>query len=297
MKRCPRCKGFLKETLIGGLHVDGCDTCGGVWFDHAELGTVVQTDAGDLLAIEDQFLPFTGAPRNLGAMACPNCHVRLYPFEFPHSPGIELDACPQCKGIWADNGELQTLYIRVQGSRAGVAPANAAPDARLAGRQALGILAGRPCPNCRKMNPSIQLACYACGASLPKAASLLCPNCDVNLNFRTYESLRLDVCTDCTGVWLDAGEISSLSGKRPEELQKVQDDTAVKRQGVSAMWKANPTLLCPRCCVGMIEQEMTHGSGVRLDACERCNGVWVGAGKLSALSQHYVHSLNRRLSF
>lgn len=291
MKRCPRCQHGLSEVRIGSIQVEGCAGCGGVWFDNTELGAVANAQAGDLLALEDQFLPGDTAHAVSSQRMCPQCRVALFAFEFPHSPGVQLDACPQCKGIWADEGELQALYVRMTGAQAAAAPQ---VDTHRAARQAMGLLASRPCPRCQQSNPAAGLACWACGLRLPRTGSLLCPNCDVALQSHSHRGLHLEACPDCTGVWLDAGELSILAECSPEELGRVQDSAAVKRQGISALWNANPSLLCPHCCVAMIEPEQVYASGVRLDACTGCSGVWIGAGKLQTLSRHYTHTLVRK---
>jgi Zn-finger nucleic acid-binding protein len=40
--------------------------------------------------------------------------------------GIEIDYCPQCRGVWLDRGELDKIIDRSQG----MAPTPAAPQAR-----------------------------------------------------------------------------------------------------------------------------------------------------------------------
>src|SRR5262245_6555551 len=105
-KNCPRCGTGLEETEVGALRVDGCNGCGGVWFDNKELGAIAQSQSAELKALEERFLP-GAAVTVAGEMNCPVCEVLLFEFEFKHSPGIKLDACPQCRGIWADEGELQ----------------------------------------------------------------------------------------------------------------------------------------------------------------------------------------------
>jgi Zn-finger nucleic acid-binding protein len=292
MKRCPRCLMILAEAQIGPVRVDGCGGCGGVWFDNAELGLAANTESTDLLALEDQFLPSTFSPRRQSQMACPTCHVALFEFEFAHSPGVRLDACPQCKGVWVDDGELKALYTRMAGvTSGGVSPGE---DTRRAGRQALGLIVSRPCPRCGKPNSAAAQLCGACAHRLPPAGAQMCPNCDVLLNHVTFRGLSLDVCPDCTGAWLDAGELSALADCTPEELRQVQNDAAVKRQGVSVLWNANPSLMCPRCCVSLAAPALLYGADIPLDACLRCNGIWVGAGSMPAVSRHYRQSLGRR---
>lgn len=291
MNRCPRCQHGLDEVQIGGVNVEGCAGCGGVWFDNAELGAVARLQSGEMLALEDQFLPGDAAPMLQDKMHCPTCQVALFAFEFPHSPGITLDACPQCKGIWADDGELQAIYLRMAGAQAAATLQN--PDSRRTARQAMGLLTSRPCPRCQNPNPTSGVACWSCGLRLPRNGALLCPNCDVMLQLEEFRGMRMETCPDCTGVWLDGGELSVLAECSPEELAEIQDNAAVKRQGVSALWKANPSLYCPRCCVAMIEPEQEYAS-VRLDTCTGCHGVWVGAGNLPTLSRHYTQTLVRR---
>lgn len=42
-------------------------------------------------------------------MKCPNCNVDLV---MTDRNGIEIDYCPQCRGIWLDRGELDKLIER-----------------------------------------------------------------------------------------------------------------------------------------------------------------------------------------
>lgn len=42
-------------------------------------------------------------------MNCPNCGEPLNERE---RSGIEIDVCPQCRGIWLDRGELDKLLAR-----------------------------------------------------------------------------------------------------------------------------------------------------------------------------------------
>lgn len=44
-----------------------------------------------------------------------------------------------------------------------------------------------------------------------EASSLECPKCDGNLVESNFESIKVDVCNKCHGVWLDAGELAQIS--------------------------------------------------------------------------------------
>ncbi|SDD65025.1 TFIIB-type zinc ribbon-containing protein [Paraburkholderia lycopersici] len=48
-------------------------------------------------------------------MKCPNCSdVTL---SLSERRGVEVDYCPQCRGVWLDRGELDTLIERSRNAR------------------------------------------------------------------------------------------------------------------------------------------------------------------------------------
>ena len=42
-------------------------------------------------------------------MVCPHCNVTLAVSE---RQGVEIDHCPQCRGVWLDRGELDKIIER-----------------------------------------------------------------------------------------------------------------------------------------------------------------------------------------
>ena len=44
-----------------------------------------------------------------GAMRCPVCSVTL---TMSNRQGVEIDYCPQCRGVWLDRGELDKIIER-----------------------------------------------------------------------------------------------------------------------------------------------------------------------------------------
>ena len=56
---------------------------------------------------------------DVSAMSCPVCRV---PLAMSDRQGIEIDYCPQCRGVWLDRGELDKIIERS-------APADALPTA------------------------------------------------------------------------------------------------------------------------------------------------------------------------
>jgi hypothetical protein len=43
------------------------------------------------------------------------------------------------------------------------------------------------------------------------AAALECPRCDAKLEGIVFDGVEIDVCGNCGGAWLDAGELEQLS--------------------------------------------------------------------------------------
>jgi len=42
-------------------------------------------------------------------MKCPNCNVTLLMSE---RQGVEIDYCPDCRGVWLDKGEIELIAKR-----------------------------------------------------------------------------------------------------------------------------------------------------------------------------------------
>ena len=41
-----------------------------------------------------------------------------------------------------------------------------------------------------------------------------CPKCDGKLHTGNFENIQIDICDKCGGVWLDAGELQQIAGKK-----------------------------------------------------------------------------------
>ena len=49
-----------------------------------------------------------------------------------------------------------------------------------------------------------------------KPLEIACPKCDGTLVETDFEDIKIDVCNKCTGVWLDAGELTHIVDKEDE---------------------------------------------------------------------------------
>lgn len=53
-------------------------------------------------------------------LVCPNCNVGMTNIQ---RSGVEIDICPQCRGVWLDRGELEKLLEPVREHVSSEAPA------------------------------------------------------------------------------------------------------------------------------------------------------------------------------
>lgn len=53
-------------------------------------------------------------------MNCPHCPTSI--LVMTDRQGVEIDYCPQCRGVWLDRGELDKLLDRASAAAAPAAP-------------------------------------------------------------------------------------------------------------------------------------------------------------------------------
>jgi Zn-finger nucleic acid-binding protein len=107
---CPKCVGaVLRPMSVKGVEVDHCPDCGGIWFDPAELGALLELDSSSLR-------PLTGGAANpqanTQAARCPRDATPMIRVASARKRTVILDTCPRCRGLWLDGGELAELLAR-----------------------------------------------------------------------------------------------------------------------------------------------------------------------------------------
>jgi hypothetical protein len=55
---------------------------------------------------------------------------------------------------------------------------------------------------------------------LKKLHYMHCPKCGMNLIEIDYKGIAVDKCSECEGVWLDAGELEAISNLEKGKLDK-----------------------------------------------------------------------------
>lgn len=97
---------------LGGVEIDHCVGCGGIWLDAGELELLMEdaAKAADLLNSFQQDYAATEQLRR-----CPICDKKMVKIVVGRSkPALLIDKCRQGDGLWFDQGELQDILNRGQ---------------------------------------------------------------------------------------------------------------------------------------------------------------------------------------
>jgi len=107
--KCPVCSAAMEKKHVQDVEIDECPECMGAWFQDDELRKAKDSADSDLNWMDFEVWKhadrFKAAPRNVG---CPKCSGSLVCADYDNT-GVEIDCCPQCKGIWLDKGEFKKI--------------------------------------------------------------------------------------------------------------------------------------------------------------------------------------------
>jgi len=101
-----------------------------------------------------------------------------------------------------------------------------------------------------------------------------CPVCKNAMITLELADVEIDYCTDCGGIWLDAGELEMLlgeSGKARQMLDSFKPDSKPIERPIK----------CPICNKKM--RKIIVGSSMPIlliDKCRRGDGMWFDRGEL-----------------
>jgi Zn-finger nucleic acid-binding protein len=115
-----------------------------------------------------------------------------------------------------------------------------------------------------------------------------CPCCEKPLVSRTLEGITIDACSDCGGIWLEAGEMPALVQRGPRILHPLTHEMGRPVGNVELALETGHSLLCPHCNILMEGGPYSYNLKARVDHCSRCGGAWVGAGELASIVGHHA---------
>lgn len=113
---CPECREPMAVIDIGGVEVDWCAGCGGVWLDEGELEFLFELSGVPPEA--PPALPLDAPPGGKTAFRCPRCNRKLEAVTMGEDPAgrvVELDRCRMGHGLWFQAGEIEAVTRLLHG--------------------------------------------------------------------------------------------------------------------------------------------------------------------------------------
>jgi Zn-finger nucleic acid-binding protein len=105
-----------------------------------------------------------------------------------------------------------------------------------------------------------------------------CPVCKNAMITLELADVEVDYCTDCGGIWLDAGELELLLGD-PEQAGQLLNSFEIDSKCAEKPRK------CPICLKKM--QKIVVGTAepiLLIDKCPKGDGLWFDKGELQDIS-------------
>ena len=107
-----------------------------------------------------------------------------------------------------------------------------------------------------------------------------CPACSSPMIVVEHEQIELDYCTDCSGVWFDAGELELLLETMQLGESSLSLDNVLTSPEAESKEKKRK---CPICRQKMKKATVGHNPEVLIDACRRGDGLWFDKGEVGQL--------------
>jgi Zn-finger nucleic acid-binding protein len=115
-----------------------------------------------------------------------------------------------------------------------------------------------------------------------------CPRCKSALVEIEYDGVKVEVCSDCKGEWLWAGELEKIVEHHdevftPEEIASLD---AVNQEHLTAEKDNHDELNCP-VCEDIQMEHFNYGdtSGIILHKCTECDGIWMDKDQLVKIEE------------
>lgn len=104
---CPKCEGPFEKVTHGGIEVDRCRDCKGIWFDLLEREKLLKLEGSETIDVGD---PKLGDYWNdTEKIDCPVCRTPMIRMVDADQPHVRYEACGTCNGVFLDAGEFKDL--------------------------------------------------------------------------------------------------------------------------------------------------------------------------------------------
>lgn len=109
-----------------------------------------------------------------------------------------------------------------------------------------------------------------------------CPKCHAKFETITFNTIEIDRCTNCRGLWFDMLEKDDLVKLEGSESIDIGSDELGRE------YDDMREIDCPHCqqsMIPMIDKDQFH---IRFESCPSCYGVFFDAGEFRDLKENTV---------
>ena len=112
-----------------------------------------------------------------------------------------------------------------------------------------------------------------------------CPRCKNSLKTIEYEGIRIETCTKCEGEWLDADELGHITKAREVrfDVNERRALAAATRITGVVLEDVDDDLACPKCSGQTDPINYGGDTGIIIDRCTDCHGIWLDAGEIEKI--------------
>jgi Zn-finger nucleic acid-binding protein len=113
---CPACGALMPPTQVGGLSVNECRGCRGLWVPGESFDLLVsraaqarrKATAGETVSPPPRVTGANPARQRVQYRSCPECNAHMHRRNYRRSSGVIIDVCHQ-HGTWLDADELEQI--------------------------------------------------------------------------------------------------------------------------------------------------------------------------------------------
>ena len=112
---CPDCRVPLGTTTLGGLSLDQCGKCGGLWVDQKTFEQIAadRQERGEVMGSLPASVARPVTLETVHYRPCPRCAKLMNRQNYAHISGVVINVCKE-HGIWFERDELRQVLAFIE---------------------------------------------------------------------------------------------------------------------------------------------------------------------------------------
>jgi len=280
--RCLNCDiemvNYDVTTRNAELSYDVCERCGSLWLDAGELDKMAFPVEGSI-----EFCSQNEDKSSRPTRSCPRCDdCQLMPVRFLGVSDIVLDHCRNCGGFWLDGSELNLIDKELTK----VMPVKGHGFSDFVNNVHVPLWSKRIKRSSSETDFKVAVSPLP-GAEHKGQSQVACPADGSVLDLYSLAHIEFEGCPKCHGMWLDKDELRKLKNKINDGQLHWLNRQVDNIDTVSAVASLRP---CPKCPSTKLRSIVFGHSGVVIDTCPNCYGVWLDRGEFDTIVQ-FLHDV------